>query len=281
MFRTAMRKLIFFINLTARLFTAVFDKKHNFVIIPLSFFGTRWLVKKKGGPWNRISLRRKTSDFQTFLQIFVFEDYRLQRLSKWVGIKEKYNEIILNGSKPLIVDCGANNGLSVLYFNLIFPESVIVAIEPEESNFEQLNRFAKKDKILCLKAAVSNENGYVQINDPGFGKWGFRVERAEQNFSNTIPSHTVQFLIAQARKMESVVPFLIKIDIEGHEESLFSSDTEWIRLFYVLVIELHDWLIPGKANSRHFLKSISGENRDFIYFGENIFSIQNAGQLYI
>ncbi len=43
----------------------------------------------------------------------------------------------------------------------------------------------------------------------------------------------------------------------------------------MLIIELHDWRFSGSANSQTFIKSISGRKRDFVFKGENVFSIRN------
>ncbi|MBV6272632.1 hypothetical protein KVP09_06840 [Alcaligenaceae bacterium CGII-47] len=74
---------------------------------------------------------------------------------------------------------------------------------------------------------------------------------------------------------QKLSPFLIKIDVEDFKENIFASDTEWIDKFYILIIELHDWMLPGQANSRHFLQGIAPLGRDLVYRTENTFSIQN------
>jgi hypothetical protein len=74
-------------------------------------------------------------------------------------------------------------------------------------------------------------------------------------------------------------PFLVKIDIEGAEQDLFSCNVEWIEKFPILIIELHDWLLPSQGTSRNFLKAIAPLDRDFVFFGENIFSIANRPSL--
>ena len=76
------------------------------------------------------------------------------------------------------------------------------------------------------------------------------------------------------KKYQQFVPFIIKIDIEGFESELFSKNTEWIDMFPLVIIELHDWMLPKTANSNNFLKEISKLDRDFLYFNENIFSIK-------
>jgi hypothetical protein len=39
---------------------------------------------------------------------------------------------------PLIIDCGANIGLSVIYWKYLFPESKVVAFEPDQKKYEIL-----------------------------------------------------------------------------------------------------------------------------------------------
>ncbi len=51
------------------------------------------------------------------------------------------------------------------------------------------------------------------------------------------------------------------------------------RVFYwrddLCIIELHDWLYPGEGTSGPFLRLCGQRDRDFIYRGENIFSVSN------
>ena len=68
-------------------------------------------------------------------------------------------------------------------------------------------------------------------------------------------------------------PFIAKIDIEGFEDDLFSKNTAWIDRFPLLIIELHDWMLPWKSTWRNVLSAVSGLNRDFIYISENVFSV--------
>ena len=71
-------------------------------------------------------------------------------------------------------------------------------------------------------------------------------------------------------------PFIVKVDIEGGEEDLFSGSTEWVSVTPVLIVELHDWLLTKSASSRKFLQCISQLDRDFVYIGEDVFSISNT-----
>jgi len=69
--------------------------------------------------------RRGTSDLSAFNQIFVQREYAC--LDDLVGV-------------DLIVDCGAYVGYSSAYFLTQFPNSNIVAIEPDPENFSLLKK---------------------------------------------------------------------------------------------------------------------------------------------
>ncbi len=86
---------------------------------------------------------------------------------------------------------------------------------------------------------------------------------------------TVPGILSRHPRSGGYFPFIVKIDIEGFESELFSGNTDWINEFPVLIIEMHDWLFPGQRTSTNFLKTISQLDRDFVYLGENVFSIRN------
>ena len=228
--------------------------------------------------WRKFRIRRGTSDWSTFVQVFIHEDYRLPRLARWPGLKAIYDRIIAEGRRPLIVDCGANIGLSAVYFEECFPQALILALEPEASNFEVLRRtVGRSGRTICLNAAISSADGRVYVEDPGLGHWGFRttLSRSANAGAGTVESFSFQTVLDQAAAHATVEPFLAKVDIEGFENELFASNTGWVDNFPLLVIELHDGMLPGIAGSRNFLRTVASLDRDFVYYGENVFSISN------
>jgi len=70
-------------------------------------------------------------------------------------------------------------------------------------------------------------------------------------------------------------PFIAKIDIEGAEAELFSRNLDWVAATPLIIIELHDWLMPKQGTARSFLKCVAAQDRDFVYFGENVLSLRN------
>ncbi len=230
------------------------------------------------GRSSEISLREGTSDWLTFDQIFVNEDYNLKALKRYPELLALYKDACLKGT-PLIVDAGANVGLSSLYFHHIWPESQIVAIEPSEANFSVLRRNTKGvPQIQSLLAGIASKGLRLKLVDLDAEHNAFTTELLEPGSEGGITAVTVPELLQKFPLEKGFCPFILKIDIEGAEADLFSENVDWIKAFPILIIELHDWLYPGKGTARNFLRAISAEDRDFIYLGENVFSIRNERQ---
>lgn len=214
---------------------------------------------------------RDEIDIKVLEQIFTQEDYALRKLTRFPDILRKYKEIIAH-SKALILDCGANIGAASVYFSTQFPEAEIISIEPEPNNLLICKKNTSNFKnIRTLQAAVGSNCQQGEILDPGEGNWGFRVANASNGKINIISINSV----LESDLCQNTNPFIIKIDIEGFESDLFKENIEWIDQFPLVIIELHDWMLPKAANSKNFLQAISKLDRDFVFFGENVFSISS------
>ena len=196
--------------------------------------------------------RGTAADLGVISQIFEAQDYSLRPLQRGAELQVLYDRIAAAGRIPLVLDAGANIGASVLYFAHAFPCAHIAALEPARNNFELLQANAAGLDVDARCAAIGAADG------PG--------ERV------SVISATR--LVAEKRAAGRV-PFIAKIDIEGGEAELFSRDTGWVDLFPLLIVELHDWLLPRAGSSRNFLGCMAGRDRDFVFMGENVFSIAN------
>jgi FkbM family methyltransferase len=220
--------------------------------------------------------RRGTSDEGVIQQIFKQGDYNFARLRRGAELNALYNRIA-ESRPPLIIDAGANIGASSIYFAYSFPKARVVAIEPAESNFELLTANSAGTTIECVHAALASNPGRVNVLDAGEGFWGYRTGAAETSPAgkNAQSVGCVTINDIYESHAHDCAPFMVKIDIEGGEDDLFSGNTEWVAKTPLIIIELHDWMLTGTANSRTFLQCIAGLNRDFVHIGENIFSIDN------
>ena len=177
--------------------------------------------------------------------------------------------------KLLIVDCGSNIGCSTNYFINSYRNTKIFSLEPDDDNFSLLSENVKDSNAVLLNRAISNENFSYEIKDNEDNRAKSIIKIGQENSKKTL---TINQILDDKRN-ENLYPFLIKIDIEGHEKDLFSSNTEWFDKFQIIIIEIHDWMLPGNSISKGYLTSIvesmKKNNRDTIIKGENLISIKH------
>jgi len=200
-----------------------------------------------------ISLRLKTSDLATFKDIFVKGQYDFKTPE----------------SPKVIIDAGANIGLTSLVFANRFPGAKIIAIEPEQSNYDVLEKnIAPYPNVVAVQAAVWNKNGMVNIVDPGLGNWGFQVGNGNEDGPRNImqcPGVTID-RIMQDHGVDYID--ILKMDIEGGEKEVFEDAAGWIDKVGLLTVELHDRLKEGCSQS---LYGATGNFRERWEQGENVY----------
>lgn len=242
-------------------------RKSRIAVDPLAVVRQRGCASTLG---NGKVLRHRDSfaDRGVIEQIFVARDYDLDRFKRGPELRDLYSDL----AAPLIVDCGANIGASALWFACTYPKAKILAIEPERSNFDLLTHNSLGIRVEPIHGAVADRGGTIELGDPGAGEWGFRAGTADNgNFLYSVPAYSISDLVAARPE----TPFILKIDIEGAEEGLFRAPVPELDLFPVIIIELHDWMLPRSASSQPFLRWHAARNRDLIFHGENAFSIAN------
>lgn len=194
--------------------------------------------------------RGTPADLGVIAQMFESQDYSLGRLRRGAELHALYEALVQSGERPLILDAGANIGASAVFFGVHFPRAHIVALEPAADNFELLRANTAGLDVDARCAAIGAHDGT-----------GVAVHAASRLISEKLAA--------------GYQPYIAKIDIEGGEQELFSRDTGWADGFALLIIELHDWLLPRAGSARNFLRWAAERDRDFVYIGENIFSIAN------
>lgn len=219
--------------------------------------------------------RENTTDVGTIQDVFQVHSYNLGRLRRNADLIAYWQAKTERGMRPLIVDAGANIGAVSVYFHRQFPNASIVAIEPEPENYALLAMNAAGLPITCLHNALTSRPASVEVVDPGLGSNAFRTEVLEEQHRSATSIEGVSINRIFSDRPHDTYPFIVKLDIEGAEGEVFSSNIEWLQHTPIVIIELHDWLLPKAQTSRSFLQAISGLDRDFIYIGESIFSIDN------
>jgi FkbM family methyltransferase len=224
------------------------------------------------GVTHTLTFRPGTTDIDVIRYVFREQAYSMTRLRRWPEIRTFLEAQHKRGRRPLIVDAGAHIGISTAFFALMFPTALVVAIEPEESNFDLLSKNTEGLNVRCIKGALASEIQRARVLDPGEGHWGFRTESTDSE--EGLPCVTLSSLYSEFCGSQAF-PFLVKINIEGGEEDVFTRNTDWVQNTGIIIIELHDKILPKKAVSRPFLKCVSALDRDFVHAGFNVFSIDN------
>lgn len=224
----------------------------------------KWVVTVPGYP--PIYLRPGTTDVAIVRCIIGQKEYSLAGTGFDQVCRRRYNELVAAGQRPLIVDAGANIGAASLWFAREFPKALIMAIEPEAANAACLREnTAEAQNIVVREAALGASAGKVALTNPANHDWAFRSERSTDG--SGIEIVTIPQIIASA---EGAVPFLAKIDIEGFESDLFAENIDWIGDFDVLMIEIHDWMFPGRGSSHSLQKAMAPHGFDLMLRGENL-----------
>jgi FkbM family methyltransferase len=229
------------------------------------------MTQHAAGP-RRIFARDTLADLCVLRDTFIAEDYNLTRLARGADLQALYRDWTAAGRTPLIIDAGANIGASAVWFADLFPAARISCFEPDQGNMALVRRNTQGLNVELHEAALGSRDGACRFVDPGLGAWGFRVDASAGGETAMIGASGH----VREKMAEGLMPFIAKIDIEGGEADLFSGDPSWAAEFPLVIAELHDWLMPGQAVSRNFLRFAADHDRDLVHIRENIFSIRNG-----
>jgi len=198
----------------------------KFIPLPLKRYVVRKLQEKYVPKTPSITLTDEQTEYKRLSELerfiptstrFLGHKMEIVDACTFLGGKEEIfdkgiYEFKADTDEPFIIDCGANIGLSVVYFKQLYPNAKIVAFEPDQQIFNTLkkniNSFGLSDIILCQEA-IWKEDGEIEF-------------KIEGGFSGRIPKpeDTMDVVKVKARRLKNLlnrpVDFL-KIDIEGAE----------------------------------------------------------------
>lgn len=219
-------------------------------------------------------MRNTVADCSTFWQCLVQRQYDTRQFPQHAHLMERYEDMLRKGQTPLIIDCGGNIGLAALWFARMFPQAKIVSIEPDQSNLEmlRLNTEGLRDRITIVRGGIWNRHGALRIANPDSGSAAFRVEYSETQDSDSMPAYTIDDLCHLGGVAN---PLVVKLDIEGAQAHVFSSNTDWVGRSTLITLELDDWLLPWQGTSRNFFSCLSQYPFDYLLGGESIFCFRD------
>ncbi len=175
-----------------------------------------------------------------FNEVFVSNDY--------------YFEASTNA--PIIVDCGANIGMSVLYFKKMYPEARITAFEANPHAFDMLKQNVESNHLEDVELHnialydTETEISFFIGEDVGTLLGSIKQERGGGHELKVKAERLSTYLA----KMDAVD--LIKMDVEGAEVKIFAdlAESGTITKAKEYIVEYHHNMDDEKSNLASFLQ---------------------------
>lgn len=143
-----------------------------------------------------------------------------------------------DSEEPYILDCGANIGLSIIYFKQLYPKAHIVAFEPDPVIFGALEAnittFSLSDVVLHRKAVWTHT---AEVPFDSNGALGGHIAET----STPAQDVNCQYSVTST----SLLPFLqrtvdfLKMDIEGAEVAVLKECSSALSRVRHLFVEYH------------------------------------------
>lgn len=225
----------------------------------------RLSLKGLGPAW----FRPGDSDAATFVQIFYEKQYDLKKTPQAKRLRERYEAMLAAGRTPVIIDAGANVGAAALWFSRTYPRAVVVAIEPDPANFALMALNAQgREGIVLVEGALGAAPGAVVLSNPKTSSWAVQTTRVEDSEPGSVRVYDTGELLAMGGPNAELL--IYKIDIEGFEKDLFAAHTGWLASTFALMIELHDWMLPGGGSSQPLQAAVLDQGFEMLMSGENL-----------
>lgn len=193
-------------------------------------------------------------------------DYRtIDYLFREIFLERSYRFIAAT-EVPVIIDCGSNIGLSILYFKVLYPKARVYGFEPNPYAFELLReniRLNGLQDVEVYNVALADRDTDVSFFiDGNIGTLRGSM-RQDRGGPNEIPVKA-QRLSAFIQNIGMPVD-LLKIDVEG-AESLIIDDlchSGTIDDVRQIILEYHHKMNGEKGRFSHFLRKL--EDKEFDY----------------
>ncbi len=215
-----------------------------YVKIELKRFFLAHLLKRKMTTESIFGYRVHFYDYETFA--ILFEE---------VYVPDVYY-FSASSPEPVVIDCGSNIGMAVLYFKHLYPHCKITAFEADDVTFKLLERNVSANRlqnVTLVNKAVYDSKGtvtfYFSPDRPGSLVGSTRHESLAKSEAKTVETEIL------SKYVEGEVDFL-KMDIEGAEEIVIRNllETDKLSLVKETVIEYHHHLTPEEDRLGGFLE---------------------------
>jgi len=158
---------------------------------------------------------------------------------------------------PIIIDCGSNIGISIIYFKRLYENAKIIAFEADPVLFDMLSRnisnFKYKNISLHHSAIWVNNSGVNFLCEGGHSGRISESECKENNIS--ISSRRLREILEGFERID-----MLKLDIEGAESDVIFDCNERLKKCNHIFVEYH-----SKASKKQDLHNLLKCFSDFGY----------------
>lgn len=168
--------------------------------------------------------------------------------------------------KPdIIFDLGANVGIFTRFCRSLFPEALIISVEPDEENFAHLNKFTPQKGIIkynkaigigkvwrCIGAANGAHEVYINAG-LGYPKklMGNKDSMTESKVDTIMPDKLIGMYWQPGMKS------IVKIDVEGNEHTIFTHkhSMQILKLMDYIAMEVHFYALTAEEHKEVKIKT--------------------------
>ena len=167
---------------------------------------------------------------------------------------------------PVFIDCGANIGFVVLYFNMLFPNSKIIAFEPNPYLFGLLKKNVTENNLKNVEIhnkALSNEKGNISFFF-GNNYYTGSIRSDRGNACGDIKEIKVESTLLSDYFI-SEKPNIIKMDVEGAEIEILQNlvETKTVEIPDQYIIEYHHKINNERVPFSKFLLPFEAKGYDY------------------
>lgn len=166
----------------------------------------------------KVFYKRPYEFIKTYEELFIEEIYRFETTK----------------DQPTIIDCGANIGLSSLYFKSIYPNATLHAFEPDEALFQLLTKNMEQNgfnETRLHQAAVWIEDTTLSFSNKG-------SEASHIDLTNHSAHKVKAIRLATFLEQFEQIDFL-KMDIEGAEFQVVADCLSGLKKVANFFLEYH------------------------------------------
>jgi FkbM family methyltransferase len=162
-----------------------------------------------------------------------------------VVVVKRWNDFQCTRNNPVILDGGANIGISAIHYKHLFPDAMITAFEPDPRACALLrhNLIANKiHDVEIVEKALWTSNGRVDFFSEGADANRVVLEREEVKHLTALAPSARQYDVETVRLADYLAKTkfdLVKLDIESAEAEVILDCSDTLCNVNNLVIEFH------------------------------------------